>query len=296
MAPSPEAEQLLRGLQPGLATPGDPWPVVREKMEAIHPTSVPQGTEVERTRVGGVESWWISVPGLRDAERVLLHVHGGAFVSTGPEHYVRYATSLAEAFEARVLVPAYRLAPEHPCPAARDDALEAYRGLAAETPPERVAVSGDSCGGGIALAMLVRARAEGLPLPAAWIGLTPWLDLACEGDAARSPRGLDPFVHPEWIRERGRDYVGPDGDPRAPEASPLFADLTGLPPLYASVGSIDTTSDDATRLATAAARCGVAFQLELVAGMIHGFHGLAEMLPEGRQALERAGAWVRGLR
>lgn len=290
--PSPEARQLLARLEPGLATPGDPWPLVREKMEAIHPTSVPPGTTVERTNLGDVESWWIAVPEHADSPHVLFHVHGGAFVSTGPEHYVQYASALARATGTRVLLHRYRLAPEHRHPAALDDTLAVYRALVRDQPPGRIAVSGDSCGGALGLAMLVRAREQSLPLPAAFVGLTPWLDLECTGDAALRPRGVDPFVHPEWIRERGRDALGPAGDARAPDASPLHADLRGLPPLYLSVGSIDTTSDDSTRLAPVAARAGVELRLEIAAGMIHGFHGLSAALPEARASLARVGAWL----
>jgi acetyl esterase/lipase len=225
---------------------------------------------------------------------VLLHVHGGAFVSTGVEHYIPYAARLSRAFAARAVVFGYRLAPEHRYPAALDDTHAVYRALLdAGTPPDRIAIGGDSCGGGIGIALLLRLRDEGTPLPAAFIGLTGWYDLEMTGDSARNPRGVDPYVDPEWIRARGRDYAGPTGDVRSPFLSPIHADLSGLPPLFLSCGEIDITRDDSTRLAARAGRDGVAVTLEVNPEMIHGFHGLSDLIPEGRASLERAGEFVR---
>jgi acetyl esterase/lipase len=291
---SPEFERLIGVLKPGLAIPGDPPDLVREKMHRIHPTQVPDDARVERVDLGGVGAAWVDTAESAGADRVLLHVHGGAFVSTGIEHYVPYAARLSRPVRARCLVHAYRLAPEHRFPAALDDTLAVYRALLAEgIPAERIAVSGDSCGGGIGVALLLRLRDAGEPLPAAFFGLTPWFDLEQSGDSARHPRGLDPYVDPEWIRERGRDYAGPGGDVRDPLLSPIHADLSGLPPLFHAVGGIDITRDDSTRLAARAGGDGVAVTLEVWPEMIHGFHGLADLIPEGRTALERAGEFVR---
>jgi acetyl esterase/lipase len=140
---------------------------------------------------------------------------------------------------------------------------------------------------------MCKLRDAGKPLPAGFIGLTPWFDLEQTGDSAVNPRGVDPYVNGPWIRQRGRDYVGPGGDVRDPLACPLHADLTGLPPLFLSVGEIDTTRDDSTRLAANAGRAGVDVTLEINAEMIHGFHGLASLIPEGRESLERAGDFLR---
>ena len=291
---SPEYEQLRRALKPGLAIPSDPPELVREKMHRIHPTQYPKDVTVEETALGGVDAAWVETPECADSTRVLLHVHGGAFVSTGVEHYIPYAARLSRPLAARAVVYAYRLAPEHRYPAALDDTHAVYRALLeGGTPPDRVVVAGDSCGGGIGLALLLRLRDAGEPLPAAFIGLTGWYDLEMTGDSARNPRGVDPYVDPEWIRARGRDYAGPDGDVRHPLLSPIHADLTGLPPMFLSCGEIDITRDDSTRLAARAGRDGVAVTLEVVPEMIHGFHGLSDLIPEGRQALERAGEFVR---
>jgi acetyl esterase/lipase len=306
---SPEYEQLRKVLKPGLAIPSDPPELVREKMHRIHPTKYPDDVKVHHAIHAGVDAASVETPesapqvarsepkaseGHQAATRVLLHVHGGAFVSTGVEHYIPYAAHLSRALRARVVVFGYRLAPEHRYPAALDDTLAVYRAvLDAGTPPDRIAIGGDSCGGGIGIALLLRLRAAGLPLPAAFVGLTGWYDLEMTGDSARHPRGVDPYVDPEWIRARGRDYAGPNGNVRDPLLSPIHADLSGLPPMFLSCGEIDITRDDSTRLAARAGRDGVAVTLEVNPEMIHGFHGLAAIIPEGRAALERAGEFVR---
>jgi acetyl esterase/lipase len=291
---SPEYEQLRKVLKPGLAIPTDPPELVREKMHRIHPTKYPDDVSVERVTLGGVDAAWVETPESEGSTRVLLHVHGGAFVSTGVEHYIPYAARLSRPFAARAVVFGYRLAPEHRYPAALDDTLAVYRALLdAGTPPDRIVVGGDSCGGGIGIALLLRLRDEGAPLPAAFIGLTGWYDLEMTGDSARDPRGVDPYVDPEWIRARGRDYAGPNGDVRNPLISPIHADLSGLPPLFLSCGEIDITRDDSTRLAARAGRDGVAVTLEVNPEMIHGFHGLSDLIPEGRASLARAGEFVR---
>jgi acetyl esterase/lipase len=291
---SPQYEQLRKVLKPGLAVASDPPELVREKMHRIHPTQHGADVGIKYETLGGVASAWVETPQSHGSELVLLHVHGGAFVSTGLEHYVPYAERLSRPFRARVVIFAYRLAPEHRFPAALDDSLAVYRALLAQgVQPSRIAVVGDSCGGGIGVAMLCRLRDAGEPLPAAFVGLTPWFDLEQEGTSAKEPRGVDPYVNRDWIRARGRDYVGPQGDVRNPLASPLHADLTGLPPLFLSVGEIDTTRDDSTRLAARAAAQGVAVTVEVNAEMIHGFHGLSNLIPEGHAALERAAEFVR---
>jgi acetyl esterase/lipase len=290
---SQEYEQLRKVLKPGLAVAADPAPLVREKMHRIHPTAFGKDVRVTRADLGGVASAFVETPESNGSERVLLHVHGGAFVSTHIEHYIPYAERLSRPFRARVVIYDYRLAPEHRFPAALDDSLAVYRALLASgISPGQVAVSGDSCGGGIGIALLCRLRDAGDPLPAAFVGLTPWFDLEQQGDSALDPRGVDPYVNAEWIRKRGEDYVGPQGDVRDPLASPIHADLSGLPPLYLSVGEIDTTRDDSTRLAARAGRDGTAVTLEINPEMIHGFHGLANLFPEGRDALARAAAFV----
>ena len=291
---SPEFEELRKVLKPGLAVASDPFALVREKMHAIHPTEYGPDVEVERLELGGVPAAWVGTPEAAGADRALFFVHGGAFVSTGIPHYIPYAEKLSRIVGARVLIFEYRWAPEHPFPAALDDAVAVYRAvLEGGLGPDRVGFVGDSCGGGIAVAALCRLRDAGVPLPACMVGLTPWFDAEQRGDAAVNPRGMDPYVEADWIRARFRDYAGPSGDLANPLISPVRADLTGLPPLWLGGGQVDTTCDDSTRLAANAGRDGVAVTLEVEPEMIHGFQGLCGLFPEATRSVERAGAFVR---
>jgi len=293
---SQEYEAFYATLEPGLAIHTDPPEVAREKMLAIHPTDCSDDTIVERLELGGVPAAWVASPEHRDEDRILFHVHGGAFLATGIDHFLKYAEDLSRLMHARVLLFEYRLAPEHPYPAALDDTLAVYRGLLDQgASADRIAFCGDSCGGGIALATLCALRDAGDPLPACLVGLTPWLDAEQKGDSALHPRGLDPFVEAKWIRERFKTYAGERGDLQDPLLSPIHSKLSGLPPLYLSVGAIDTTADDSTRLAERAGREGTSIVVDVNAGMIHGFHGLCGAFPEADTAVARTGDFIRRL-
>jgi acetyl esterase/lipase len=291
--PSEQFEKLIAVMN-GNVDANDPVPVVREKMHAIHPNAASPGTLVETTDLGGIEAKWIATPENKDSERVVMHVHGGAFVSTVIDHYLMYGENLSRHLDARVVCFQWTWADEAPYPRAMDDTVAAYRGLLATgVPPEKIAVAGDSCGGGIALAALCALRDAGDPLPACLVGLTPWLEAKQTGDAAVNPRGDDPFVETEWIRARFRDYAGPDGSLEDPGISPFHARLHGLPPMYLAVGQIDTTADDSTRLAERAGREGTSVIVDVAAEMVHGYIGLAGMVPEADAAMARIGSWVK---
>jgi acetyl esterase/lipase len=290
---SREFHELMRAIDTTMPDPRDPPLRVREKMHAIHPLDYPPEARVERFSLAGVPCAELRMPG-SDPSRLMVMVHGGAFVSTGIVHYLPYLALLSHHLDAAALVFEYSLAPENRYPRQIEEAVAVYRELlAGGRDARRIALVGDSCGGGMALAALMRLRALGVPLPACCVALTPWFDLEQQGDAALNPRGVDPFVNAPWIRQRGRDYVGPGGNLRDPLVSPIHADLRGLPPLYLVSGQVDTTCDDSTRLAAHAARDGVAVMLEVVPEMIHGFPGLAGVLPEARVVLGNAGAFVR---
>lgn len=291
---SPEYQKLRRLLKPGLAVADDPTQLVREKMIAIHPTGCSDATEVTTLELAGVPCAWVQTAEAQGQDRVVFFAHGGAFVSTGLAQYELYAENVSRAARARVLIYEYALAPEQRFPVPLDQGVAIYReAVLGGMRPERTAFMGDSCGGGIALSTLCRLRDAGDPLPACFAGLTPWFDAKQQGDAACHPRGIDPFVNADWIRKRFEDYVGPGGDLSDPMASPIGADLRGLPPLYLGVGEIDTTSDDSTRLAASAARAGVSVVLDVSAEMIHGFHGLCGAFPEATDAMQRVGDFVR---
>lgn len=291
---SEQYKKLMSLMPGGNVDHMDPVEIVRSKMHAIHPTSARPGTFVEHLDLDGLEAAWIATPENRDSDRVVVHVHGGAFVSTIVQHYLDYGEQISRHLSARVLCFQYRWAPEHPYPAALDDTLKAWRALQARGErPERTAFLGDSCGGGIALAAACRLRDLGEPMPACIVGLTPWLDGEQTGDAALESRGRDPFVSPLWIRARFRDYAGARGDLRDPLISPLHANLAGLPPIYLAVGQIDTTADDSTRLLLRAGRDGASVTVDLVSEMVHGYVGLCGQFPEATDAMQRMGDWVK---
>jgi monoterpene epsilon-lactone hydrolase len=274
-----EAYKTLRtALQPGLANPADPVRLVREKMHAIHPTQYPDDVSVEHFEWNNVAVASVQTPEVDSSDSAVMMVHGGAFVSTGIAHYIPYAAELARVFRRSVFIFEYRLAPEHPFPAALDDSLTVYRKLKDGFGASKLAVIGDSCGGGIALSMLCQLRDTGGALPAAYAGLSPWFDLLMSGDAAQDPNATDPFVSAEWIRQRGLNYAGTE-PPEQPAISPLYADMAG-PPLFLGTGSEDITRDDSRRLAAKALAAGTQVELDIAPHMIHGYHGLSAMAPE----------------
>ena len=290
---SSQYETLIAALNQPMFPAEDPTETAREKLEAVHGHPLAESTRVERVRLGDVPCSWVVVPEAAKSDRVLLLCHGGAYIAACGDGYLFYAEMLGRPCRARVLLVDYRLAPDHRHPAALDDCAAACQGLLESgVAPERVALVGDSCGGGLAVGALLRLRQAGVALPAACVTLGGWFDLEAEGESAREPLGNDPFAHAEFVRARGRDYVGPDGDLRDPRVSPVYADLRGLPPLLLQVGQVDLTRDDALRLAASAGRAGVGVHLEVVPEMIHGFQGLASAgIPEAQAALARAGAF-----
>ena len=286
--PSPELQAFLNNFPACMMDQSDPLPTVREKMYAIHPTDHADDTVVERTDIAGIPCAWISVPET-NASRTVFFVHGGAYVSTGITEYMRSCEAVASYCRARVLLVEYSLAPEHQFPKQLDELLAVYD--AAQLDPARTAFMGDSCGGGMAFALMCRLRERQDTLPACYAGLTPWLDARQQGDAACHPRGVDPFVNGDWVRRRFKDYAR-DAQLDDPLVSPINAELAGLPPLYLGVGTIDTTSDDSTRLAARAAQAGVQVSLDINAGMVHGLHGLENICRESRRAMRSVGDFV----
>jgi acetyl esterase/lipase len=254
--------------------------------------ALPPDVTAEPTTAGGVPAEWITTPDA-DAQRVVLYLHGGAYVIGSMNTHRDLAGRISRAAGARVLNLDYRLAPEHPHPAAVDDATAAYQWLLGTgQDPARLAIAGDSAGGGLTLATLVALRDQKLPLPAAGVCLSPWVDLEGIGESMKQCAHLDPMVQHEHLLRMARLYLG-DLDPRTPLAAPLYADLSGLPPLYIQVGTAETLLDDATRIAERARKAGVDTTLEVWDDMIHVFQAFAPMLPEGQQAIDKIGAYLR---
>jgi len=241
---------------------------------------------------GGVKSEWITAPGT-DAGRAILYLHGGGYVIGSINTHRSLAGRLSRAAKARVLVIDYRLAPEHPHPAAVDDAVAAYRWMLQQgLQPSRIAVSGDSAGGGLTAASLVAIRDAKLPMPAAGAPISPWVDMEGIGDSMTSKAAVDPMVQKAGLLNMAKAYLG-GKDPRTPLAAPLYADLSGLPPLLIQVGTAETLLDDASRLAERAKKAGVKVTYEPWENMIHVWHLFAPMLDEGKQAIDRVGEFIR---
>ena len=252
----------------------------------------PDGATFTEVAANGVRCEWAEIAG-DDAPRRVLYLHGGGYVIGSPESHRNLTSRLAKAAGARVLSVDYRLAPEHPFPAAVDDAVAAYRWLLAEgAEPERTAIGGDSAGGGLAIATLVALRDAGDPLPAAGLCLSPWVDLEGRGESMTARAAQDPMVSRDLLREMAAHYLNGQ-DPRTPLAAPLHADLTGLPPLLIQVGEAEILYDDATRIGERARAAGVDATVEPWDEMIHVWQVFGGMLPEADEAIERLGEFVR---
>jgi epsilon-lactone hydrolase len=241
----------------------------------------------------GVPAEWVAAPD-SDSSRVVLYFHGGGYAIGSIASYRSYTGRLARATRSRLLSVGYRLAPEHPFPAALDDALASYRWLLDQAiAPNRISVIGDSAGGGLALAMGIAVRDAGMPLPAAIVAVGPITDQAKEGASMKERAHLDPIVTHESSLAYARRYVGAQGNLKHPLASPLYADLHGLPPLLIMVGTHETLFDDSTRFAAKAEAAGVEAQLDIWEEMIHVWPFFADILPEGREAIDKIGDYVR---
>ncbi len=239
----------------------------------------------ERVGAGGVPAEWIAAPGTRN-DRVLLYFHGGGYVLGSMRTHRVMLAHVSRAAQARVLGLEYRLAPECPFPAAVNDAVAAYRWLLDNgTSPRQIVIGGDSAGGGLTAAALVALRYLGEPLPAAGVGISAWTDMEATGKSHETNAGLDPLVERGRLIDLGKTYLG-GKDPRAPLASPIHADLSGLPPLLLQVGSTETLLDDSTVLAERAGDAEVEVELEVWEGVPHVWHHFAPILPEARQAIE----------
>lgn len=251
----------------------------------------PSGIEIRRCALGGITARHIATPGSRP-DRHILFLHGGGYVSGSPELYRHILWRIAAAAQARVAAVDYRLAPEHPFPAALDDAVAAWRGLLAEgADPRRAVAIGDSAGGGLALALGLRLRDLGGPLPAAIVALSPWTDLALTGASLRHNAAADPVQSAGDMRFLAARYLA-GGDPRDPYASPLYGDPAGLPPSLIQVGSDEILRDDAVRMAERMRAAGCAVELEVWPRMPHVWHAFAPVVPEARRAIARIGAFV----
>lgn len=240
----------------------------------------------------GVRAQW-AVPADAADDRVLVYFHGGGYAYCSMRSHSKLVGHLATAIGCRGLNVDYRLAPEHPHPAPIADGVTAYRWLLAQgLDPQHIAVAGDSAGGGLAAALLLKARDDGLPLPAAGVLLSPWVDLELTGDSVTTRVGRDLLVDADGARMCAAQFLAGQ-DPREPYASPLHGDLSGLPPLYIQVGDDELFLDDAARLTNKARRAGVDVRLDVFPEMQHEFQMFAGNMPEADDAVTRIGAFLR---
>ena len=259
-------------------------------MEAVIPHP-PRGTETITINVGGVSADQVITPASRP-NRHVLYLHGGGYRLGAPSTYRHLTWRIASAAQAQVLVIDYRLAPENPFPAALEDAVSYYCWLLAEGADARqIVVIGDSAGGGLALALLLKLRDSSLPRPAAAVVLSPWTDLALTGASLTLNAKLDAIVEAEDAPIFAADYLA-GTDPRHPYASPLYGDPTGLPPTLIQVGSEEVLRDDAVRMAEKMQRAHCQAELQIWPRMPHVWHFLAPILPEAREAIAEISKFV----
>ena len=259
---------------------GSVWPVAGD-------------VELAAIDLGGLPGEWSITPG-SDAARALLFFHGGGYCSGSIFSHRRMVTEAGRAAGARTLAVGYRLAPEHPFPAAYDDALAAWRflrnqGIAAA----HIAIGGDSAGGGLSIALTNRLRAAGEDQPACLWLASPWTDLTMSGSTLLTKDAVDPLIHKGYLDELASAYLPAGINRKDPRVSPLFSDLRGFPPTLVQVGSDETLLDDAVRFAAAAGAAEVAMTLEIWPHMIYAWPMWNARLEPGRRALADAGAFIR---
>jgi acetyl esterase/lipase len=252
----------------------------------------PAGVTIEAGTVNGVGGLW-NRPDSGADDAAVLYLHGGGYVIGSPDTHRNLTARLALALGCPVFSADYRLAPEHPHPAASDDAVAAYRGLLdAGFAPQRLAIAGDSAGGGLTIATLVLLRDAGVPLPAAAVPISPWTDLSLSGETMRTLADADPMCTEPGLRRMAGWFLA-GADERDPIASPLFAELSGLPPMFVLVGEIETLLDDARRFAERALAAGVDCNLEVYPEMVHVFPAFAGIVPEADAAVDDIASFLR---
>jgi monoterpene epsilon-lactone hydrolase len=295
--PSPEMQHVLDVLWARRrASEDQPPPPLAEAragftpLDELHP--IPGDVRVSEVAAGGVPAHWLDAPGT-DPERVLLFLHGGGFQFGSLTSDGELAARLGRASGMRALFLEYRLAPEHPFPAAIDDVRAAWNWLRTEQGlrADALAVAGDSAGGGLAVALLVATRDDGGALPAAVVLMSPTVDLTSSGLSMTERVAQDPISTPELLDQLASDYLA-GADPTTPLASPLFTSLAGFPPLLILVGTADLLLSDSERLAAAATDAGVDVELHVGDGLPH-VYPLMLGTPEAAEATQRIGAFLR---
>lgn len=251
----------------------------------------PQGVRFEEVDMGGVPAT-LALPDAQNSDTVLVYLHGGAYIVGEPAGYRGIGGNYAKLLGARVYIPDYRLAPEHPFPAAIDDGLRAYEWLLEQgIPARKIAFAGESAGGAMVVSVMVAAKQKGLPLPAAGVAISPWANLEHTGASMTNREGLDPLNTKPLLDLLARTFLA-GALPNHPLASPVFADVTGLPPILVQIGENELMLSDAIRLASHLAENRVRVNLEVWPQMPHAWHFFQSFLPEAEQALRESARFI----
>lgn len=293
--PSEMFQSVYQMMMSGPAIPaGTPMPLIRVGFEArAAPIPVAEGSTFDAVDAGGVPAYWIAGNDVA-GDRTILYLHGGGYCVGSPTSHRALVAALSIASGSRALSVHYRLAPEHPHPAALDDALVAYRFLLRSgVDPKRIVIAGDSAGGGLTMATLIALRDAGDPLPSGAVCLSPWVDLEALGESMTTQAARDPMVKREPLLEWAGHYLG-SLPPRTPLAAPLHADLAGLPPLLIQVSNAETLFDDSTRLVERLQAANVPVTLQVYEDMFHVFQ-FCPFLPESIEAIDHIGKFIRTL-
>jgi monoterpene epsilon-lactone hydrolase len=288
----PEIVKLKRILREKALPPGTQV-TLEQRRQGIEKVAFKAADDIrtETLLAGNCPAEWVRAPGIQ-AGRAILYLHGGGYVMGSPNTHRSLAGEVSRAAQAAVLLLDYRLAPEAPFPAAVEDGVASLRWLLGQGfAPKALAVAGDSAGGGLTVATLVSARDQGLPMPAAAVCISPWSDMTGSNESYKTRAAADPMVSGD-IGNMARLYLQ-EADPKTPLASPNFASLRSLPPLLIHVGNDEVLLDDSIKLDQKAKADGVDSTLEVWEDMIHVWHAFHPMLPEGKQAIERVGAFLR---
>lgn len=292
---SPQAEAIAAKYRARRASPDTTRPTLAEqRAQAEHAgdaTAPPTDVEFALVDAGGVPAQWVRPKGAA-SDRILIYFHAGGYGYCSMRSHSKLIGHIAKAAGCCALNVDYRLAPEHPHPAAINDAIAAYRWLlAGDIDPRCIASVGDSAGGGLGLALLVKARDEGIPLPGAAALMSPWVDLAMTGESIASRADTDLVTDLRSNQHCAEQFLA-GTDPRDVYASPLYAELSGLPPLYIQVGDVETLLDDSIRLADKATESGVDVRLDIFPEMQHQFQLFAGNMPEADDAIARIGDFL----
>ena len=256
-------------------------------------TVVAEGAEFESISAAGVPSEWVNLPN-SDPAKVVLYLHGGGYALGSISTHRGLGSRIAEASGCRTLLPDYRLAPETPFPGAVEDATAVYLYLLEQgIEPRNIAIGGDSAGGGLTFATLVNLKDLGHPLPGAAFTLSPWVDLEGLGDSMETRAAEDPMIQKDGLSRFAEFYLGGTTDPKTPLAAPLYADLSGLPPMLIQVGTAEVLLDDSIRIEEKVRSAGGSVELQQYEGMILVFQAFAPIVPESVDAIEKIGAFIK---